>query len=238
MTQIGSRGMPGWGDGKCFAPVAGAKAIVVQQVLGERQVQEAIDIHVHVPQRKPAIEQIIDVFVKRLCITCVDVLHDKVVVRGEFEVKGLYVACKPRQPVHAVEVWPVRFTAYADIRGVRRGMEADASATVEFVDYDVGKHTRAYWHKQQHTAGHCHEDEPDCASSHECDCGYDYKACCHKPKSLKKHKCKPYCKPHQLPCHCTRHFHVTVVLGITVKVVTDRELVLHQPQILPYKPKG
>lgn len=235
MTHIEPWEMPG--SGKCFGP--GPKSIVVQQVLGERQVQKSIDVHVRVPQHKPAIEQIIDVFVKRLRITDVDVIHDKVVVRGEFELKALYVACRPRQPVHAVEVWPIRFTAYADIRGARRGMEADASVMVEFVDYDVEKHTRAYVYKKKaHDYDNCHDDDYDhCDDDYnDCECEYD-EDCHHKPKTLKKHKFKPKCKPH-IPCHCTRRFNVSVVLGITVKVMTDRELMLHAPQVLPYKPKG
>ncbi|MDF2875936.1 MAG: hypothetical protein K0R22_2619, partial [Sporomusa sp.] len=131
----------------CTAGIStGPKSLVVQQVLGEQDVQKSIDVHVVVPRHKPGIEQIVDVFVKRLQINSVDVIHDKVIVRGKFEIKALYVACRPRQPVHAVEVWPIRFTAHADIPGTRRGMDADAGVIVEFVDYDVDEHCRAYWH--------------------------------------------------------------------------------------------
>lgn len=232
-------------QGKC-APGYGPKSIMVQQVLGERHVQKSLDVHVVVPRSKPGIEQIVDVFVKKLRINSVDVIPNKVVVRGEFEVKALYVACKPRQPVHAVEVWPVRFTAYADIRGARRGMDADASVFVEFVDYDCDEHTRAYWHKKK---GHDYDDDDcdddyddydDCDDDCDCDCDDD---CGHKHKPPKKHKCKSDdcdepCKPHKRPRRCTRHFDVSVVLGITVKVMTDREVMLYPQQSLPYKPKG
>lgn len=236
----------------------GPKSIVVQQVLGERNVQKAIDVHVVVPRHKPAIAQIVDVFVKRLCITSVDIIPNKVVVRGEFEVKALYVACQPRQPVHAVQVWPVRFTAHADIRGARRGMDAEANVMVEFVDYDCAEHTRAHWFKKQgphyddcddygHHYSDCHDDY-DHGHDH-CDCDHHTH---HKIKTLKKHKfpkCKPHhcdhddhCKPHKHPFHCTRRFDVSVVLGINVKVMTDREVMLqplgYPPGGLPPKPKG
>ena len=245
MTHIEPWEMPG----KCTLGY-GPKTIVVQQVLGERHIQKSVDVHVRVPRRKPSIEQIVDVFVKKLCITDVDVIHHKVVVRGEFEVKALYVACKPRQPVHAVEVWPVRFTAYADIRGARPGMEADASVVVEFVDYDIEKHSRTKWHKKKHHEDYseddtdCSDDYDDCEDEYEDDCDHDCDDDCHyKHKSLKKHKfnhkCKEHCKPHKCHCFCTRHFNVSVVLGITVKVMTDREVVVQPgPQVLPYKPKG
>ncbi|SMC51114.1 DUF3794 domain-containing protein [Sporomusa malonica] len=228
----------------------GPKSIVVQQVLGAREVQKSIDIHVVVPPRKPGIEQIVDVFVKKLHITSVDVIPNKVIVRGEFEVKALYVACRPRQPVHAVEVWPIRFTAFADIRGARRGMEADASVMVEFVDYDCDEHTRAHWHKKK---GHDYDDyDDDCDDDYDdydCDCDYDDDDydddCDHKHKPPKKHKCKPkcepecehHCKPHKKPRRCTRKFDVSVVLRITAKVMTDREVMLYH-QGLPVKPKG
>ncbi|SDE05749.1 DUF3794 domain-containing protein [Sporomusa acidovorans] len=250
----------------------GPKTIVVQQVLGERQVQKSIDVHVVVPRHKPAIEQIVDVFVKKLRITDVDVIPNKVVVRGQFEVKALYVACRPRQPVHAVEVWPVRFTAYADIRGARRGMEADASVIVEYVDYDCDEYTRAHWHKKKgpdyddcdddYDYDDCDDDYDDCDDDYD-DCDDDYddcdddyddcggcdylEECHHQHKPYKKQPCKPcceddydhHCKPHKRPRRCTRRFDVAVVLGITVKVMTDREVFLNPPpQALPYKPKG
>lgn len=244
----------------CTAGIsAGPKSLVVQQVLGEQEVQKSIDVHVVVPRHKPAIEQIVDVFVKRLQINSVDVIHNKVIVRGKFEVKALYVACRPRQPVHAVEVWPIRFTAHADIPGARRGMDADAGVVVEFVDYDVDKHCRAYWHKKK---GHDYDDCDDWDDwDDDCDCD-DYDDDCddwdddcdcddghHKHKKHKKHKCKPdcgcdhdhdhHCKPHKRPRRCTRRFDVAVVLRVTVKVMADREVMLYQgTQGLPYKPKG
>ncbi len=243
---------------------AGPKSIVVMQVLGAREVQKSLDIHVVVPRHKPAIEQIVDVFVKKLEIDCVDVIPNKVVVRGQFEVKALYVACKPRQPVHAVEVWPIRFTAYADIRGARRGMDADANVMVEFVDYDCDEYTRAHWHKKKgHGHGDCDDDYDydDCDYDYDDDCDDDYDECddcdckddCHHKHKPPKHQCKPkcesdcdchhdhdhHCKPHKRPRRCTRRFDVSVVLRITVKVMTDREVMLYpQPQGLPYKPKG
>ncbi|WP_371363502.1 hypothetical protein SRRS_43890 [Sporomusa rhizae] len=238
----------------CTAGIGmGPKPIVVMQVLGEDQVQKSIDIHVVVPCHKPAIEQIVDVFVKKLQIISVDVIPNKVVVRGEFEVKALYVACRPRQPVHAVEVWPVRFTAHACIPGACRGMEAEANVMVEFVDYDVDIHTRAHWHKKK---GHDYDCDDDYDDDYYCDDDYDdcddecedcdYAEECHHPP--KKHKCKPeckpdcdydhhHCKPHKRPRRCTRKFDVCVVLKVTARVMTPRKLFV-QPAVLPAKPKG
>ena len=57
------------------------------------------------------------------------------------------IACLPDQPVHAVEIKHYKWTQDIDIPGARRGMDADASVVVEFVDYDVDCHSRAYKHK-------------------------------------------------------------------------------------------
>lgn len=227
----------------------GPQSIYVQQVLGHREIQKTMDVHVVVPRSKPGIEQIVDVFVKRLEICSVDVVHDRVIVRGQFEVKALYVACKPRQPVHAVEVWPVRFTASAGIRGARRGMDADANVFVEFIDYDVDKHCRAYWHKNKDHGHHHHHDDCHDYDDYDCDCDddYDYDDCHdHHHKPHKDHDdCHHHddhhhgCHPHKRP-RCTRRFDVSVVLRVTVKVMADREVMLHQgpPHGLPIKPKG
>ena len=176
--------------------------IVVNQVIGERSEQEAYDIHICIPRHKPSAEQIINVFVKKLRITHVDIITNKVIVRGHFEVKVIYVGCMPCQPVHAVEIRGVRFTIDLPIRGARRGMEADASAIVEFIDYDDvcdnkirdDRYKNKYGHiKKQHiNCGYDHDDcHDDCHEDHghhhhddchdECheDHGHHYKDDCH-----------------------------------------------------------
>lgn len=194
--------------------------IIVQQIIGHKIEQQSINICVVVPRRKPAIEQVIDVFVRKLVVTDVQVLTNKVIVCGHFEVKAIYVACRPDQPVHAVEVRHNRFSVAVDIPGARCGMDADASVFVEFVDYDCDKRTRAYWHKYQDYQESC------------CDGHYDHPY----KKPLPPPKCKP---PKPWPCtsHCTRKFDVFVVLRIDVKVLCGREVFL-QPNFIPVKPKG
>jgi len=119
-----------------------AGPIIVRQVIGEKTKQKVLDIHVVVPERKPSIEQIVDVFVKDVEVLNVEVITDKVIVRGEFEIKAIYVADLPDQPVHAVEIKHYKWTQDIEVPGARRGMDADASVVVEFVDYDVDNHTR------------------------------------------------------------------------------------------------
>lgn len=171
----------------------GPQTIVVRQVLGEKEKQKVLDIHVRVPERKPAIEQIVDVFVKNIEVNCVDIITDKVIVRGEFEVKAIYVACLPGNPVHAVEIKHYKWTQDIDVPGARRGMDAEASVICEFVDYEVAEMTRAYKYKyhgddQCDTPDHCTCDSTD---SDMCDDGW------HKPMPPFKPPFKP---PYDDPC--------------------------------------
>lgn len=167
--------------------------VVVCQVVGRNSTQKSLDICLTVPRRRPGIEQIVDVFVNKIHINSVDVACDEVIVRGCFEVKALYVACLPSQPVHAIEARNVRFTASVDVRGARRWMDAEASVHVEFVDYDCDSNTRAQWHKSYHN-----DDYDDCDDQYDDD---DCKPC------YKSDTCKPYCKqdtckPYDKPDDC------------------------------------
>ncbi len=235
--------------GKCvLGAQAGPQTVVMRQVVGENETQRTLDICVRVPRRKPAIEQIVDVFVKRLRITEVRLIPNKVIVCGDFEIKALYVACLPDRPVHAVEMRRVRFTADVPIWGARRGMDADASVALEFVDYDCPHHRGKYHYKDQecddecdepswgHHHGHHHDGHEECDDHHhhhgpdECDYGHDH---------------HPWCRPNCAPCyspgeHGFREFNVSVVLCIVAKVMTDREIVIYPGQYpgLPPTPKG
>lgn len=218
----------------CIQPIS--PAMVVCELVGENQCQKSMDICVRVPRRNPAIEQIIDVYVKDLKLTNVHTICDKVVVRGCFEVKVLYTACKPKKPVHAIEVRNIRFTADVELWGASSGMETEADVIVEFIDYDCDECTRAHWYKHNPDWGHgkdhwkddCDWDD-ECDCDDDCDCEDDYGDCeCDQCKSHKHHHgcecdhCKShkhhhgcecdYCKPHKhhhgCECdYCKPHYH-------------------------------
>lgn len=125
---------------ECGCPEPGPETIEVEQVLGAEMAQRVIEMDLFVPEQKPDIEQVIDVYVKELEITKVDVIPDKVIVRGELEVKVMYVADLDNQPVHAFEKRHIRWTRDIVIDGAEPDMKATADATVEFVDYDFHHH--------------------------------------------------------------------------------------------------
>lgn len=118
----------------CFEP--GPETIEVEQVLGAQMAQRVLEFDMFVPERKPPIEQVIDVYIKDLEIKEVTVIRDKVIVRGDLAVKVMYVADLPNQPVHAFEKRHVRWTRDIEIEGARPEMDATADVAVEFVDYD------------------------------------------------------------------------------------------------------
>nr|WP_092074112.1 DUF3794 domain-containing protein [Dendrosporobacter quercicolus]NSL47756.1 DUF3794 domain-containing protein [Dendrosporobacter quercicolus DSM 1736]SDM77845.1 protein of unknown function [Dendrosporobacter quercicolus] len=243
---------------KCLPPL-GPQKVVMRQVIGECTKQKSIDVHMCVPRRKPGIEQIIDVFVKKVRISSVEIITDRVIVRGHFEVKAIYVACLPAQPVHAIEIRRVRFSVAVPIYGARRGMDAEANVFVEYVDYDCVDKWRLYKHKYNK-----HDDCDDDWDGHwkhkhhhdDCDDDWDghwkhkhhHDDCDDDWDGHWKHK------HHHDDCdddwdghwkhkhhHGGREFDVSVILGITAKVMADREVVLnHQSPMpgLPVKPKG
>ena len=125
---------------ECGCPEPGPATIEVEQVLGAEMAQRVVELDLFVPAEKPDIEQVVDVYVKELEIRKVDVIPDKVIVRGELEVKVMYVADLPNQPVHAFEKKHIRWTRDIVIDGAEPDMKATADATVEFVDYDFHGH--------------------------------------------------------------------------------------------------
>jgi hypothetical protein len=124
----------------CGCPQPGPETIQVEQVLGAEMAQRVVEFDMFVPDPKPDIEQVIDVYVKDVEITSVDVITDKVIVRGELELKVMYVADLPNEPVHAFEKRHVRFTRDIVVDGAERGMDAEADVTVEYVNYDFHRH--------------------------------------------------------------------------------------------------
>lgn len=124
----------------CGCPEPGPETIEVEQVLGAEMSQRVVELDMFVPEQKPDIEQVVDVYVKDLCIKSIDVIPNKVIVRGELETKVMYVADLPNQPVHAFEKHHVRWTRDIDLPGAEPDMKATADVQVEFVDYDFHRH--------------------------------------------------------------------------------------------------
>lgn len=118
----------------CFEP--GVETIDVEQVLAAEMRQKVVEFDMTVPQREPDIGQVVDVYVKHVKIQNIDVIPNKVIIRGNLEVKVMYVAKLPNDPVHAFEREHVKFTRDIDVDGAMPDMKATADCMVEYVDYD------------------------------------------------------------------------------------------------------
>lgn len=221
----------------------GPQTIIVRQVIGEAEKQKALDIHIRVPDPKPPIEQIVDVFVKDVDINSIDVITNKVIVRGDFEIKAIYVACVPDQAVHAVEIKHYKWTIDIPIDGALRGMDADATVDIEFVDYDCAHWTRAYKYKNYESNVDECDDHHHHHHHHGHDCGdYDDYDDCDECDDHHHDDCDD--GDHHHHHHgCTRDFDVSVVLRVNAKVLSDREVMLNTGGgggggTVPTKPKG
>lgn len=120
----------------CGCPQPGPETIQVEQVVGAEMAQRVVEFDMFVPEGDPDIEQVIDVYVKDVEINTIDVIPNKVIVRGDLEVKVMYVADLPDLPVRVLQKKHVRFTRDIEILGAEPGMDATADLTIEFVDYD------------------------------------------------------------------------------------------------------
>lgn len=118
----------------CFQ--AGPEVIDVEQVLAAEMRQKVVEFDMIVPPRKPEIKQVVDVYVKDVAIKSIDVLRNRVVIRGDLKTKVMYVAALPNEPVHAIEKAHIPFTRDIEVEGALPGMKATADCTVEYVDYD------------------------------------------------------------------------------------------------------
>lgn len=117
----------------------GMEKIEVEQVLAAEMRQKVVEGDMIVPSQKPDIHQVVDVYVKDVKISSIDVICNKVIVRGELEVKVMYVADLPNEPVHAFEKKHIKFTRDIDVEGAIPGMQATADCNVEYIDYDFNE---------------------------------------------------------------------------------------------------
>jgi hypothetical protein len=141
--------------------------IKVEQVVAAGSAQRVLEFNLTVPPQKPPIRQVVKFLVKNLEVTNVKVIPNKVIITGEFDVKLMYVADLPDQPVHAVEIENYKFTKDIALEGIRKDMDAEADVVLEYSDYDFEceKHPHKHKHDSKYKTGeeencHHHPHEP------------------------------------------------------------------------------
>jgi hypothetical protein len=123
-------------DMMCGCPQPMTEVLDVEQVLAAEMRQKILEFDMCVPRKKPDIRQVVDVYVKDVEIDSVDVIYNRVVIRGDLEVKVMYVANLPSEPVHAFEKKHIKFIRDIEVEGADPDMKATADSSVEYVDYD------------------------------------------------------------------------------------------------------
>lgn len=114
--------------------------VKVLAVIGSASTQVVVKETLDIPAPKPDAEKILDVF-KTVNVTGVDVIENKVIVRGEILLQIVYVANEPHQPVHHMHQ-RVPFTTFVDVPGARPDMDVVVKAEVEDVSAKVHDHHR------------------------------------------------------------------------------------------------
>ncbi|ACV61146.1 Peptidoglycan-binding LysM [Desulfofarcimen acetoxidans DSM 771] len=104
----------------------------VDQLVGEASTQVVVESTSAPPDPKPCAEKILECRVEHIDIEKVEVLSDKVVIRGTLEVKVIYVAMKPNQSVHAMHK-KMSFRTFVEVPGARKDMDVSVMPMVEFV---------------------------------------------------------------------------------------------------------
>ncbi|MDF2564748.1 MAG: hypothetical protein K0Q53_1143 [Massilibacillus sp.] len=126
-------------DMMCGCPQPMMEVLDVEQVLSAEMRQKILEFDMLVPRKKPDIRQVVDVYVKDVEIDSVDVILNRVVIRGDLEVKVMYVANLPNEPVHAFEKKHIKFIRDIEVDGADPDMKATADSSVEYVDYDFNE---------------------------------------------------------------------------------------------------
>lgn len=146
--------------------------IQVEQVIAAGSAQRVLEINAVVPAEKPPIEQVIKMVVKNLEVTNVKVITNKVIITGQFDVKVLYVAQLPDQPVHAIEIEKYKFTKDIAMEGITADMAAEGDAVLEYFDYEFECEKPHHHHHKHESSKHKKSDpeEKGCHHHHNIAC--------------------------------------------------------------------
>lgn len=103
----------------------------VDRVVGEATQQVVLRELAEAPAGKPDVAKVVDVVATDLRITHVEVIKDKVLWRGFVDLKVVYVADLPDQPVHVFER-RLNFSGAAEVPGAQPDMRALVKPALEF----------------------------------------------------------------------------------------------------------
>lgn len=103
--------------------------IKVDDLVGRSNAQVIISDNFRVPDQKPPVEKILDIKTETK-VTDTRIVANKVIVDGEVTVQVVYVALKPKQPVHSMHQ-TFTFSHFVEVLGAEPDMNVEVDLFVE-----------------------------------------------------------------------------------------------------------
>lgn len=105
----------------------------VEELIGEDSTQVVARETFETPEPKPCPVKIINVSIVEIEVTDVKVIKNKVIIRGQVDLKIVYVSDKKDQAVHAMH-HQLNFRTFVEIQGAVEGMDVDVRPMVEYIN--------------------------------------------------------------------------------------------------------
>lgn len=105
----------------------------VEELIGEDSTQVVARETFETPDPKPCPVKIINVSVENIEVTDVKVIRNKIIIRGQVDLKIVYVSDKEDQAVHAMH-HQLNFRTFVEIQGAIEGMDVDVKPMVEYIN--------------------------------------------------------------------------------------------------------
>lgn len=112
------------------------RRLKTEQQIGVAEKQVVVIDTKAVPEAKPDVDEVLESRVDKTKITEAKILDGKVIIRGEVEVKVVYVGAKPNQAVHALHR-TLTFSAFVEIPGAKPGMHVDVKVDAEYINVET-----------------------------------------------------------------------------------------------------
>ncbi|AEF92975.1 Peptidoglycan-binding lysin domain protein [Desulfotomaculum nigrificans CO-1-SRB] len=105
----------------------------MESPVGEKCKQVVIRDAAEIPAGKPDVDKVREITARNFTITDVDIVPDKVLVRGKVEFEVMYKSMKPDHAVHMLHR-KVHFKTFIDVPGARSGDNVDVDINVEWAN--------------------------------------------------------------------------------------------------------
>ncbi len=105
----------------------------VEELIGEDSSQVVVRETFETPEKKPCPVKVINVSIEDIDVTDVKVIRNKVIIRGQVDLKIVYVSDKKDQAVHAMH-HQLNFRTFVEIQGAAEGMDVDVRSMIEYIN--------------------------------------------------------------------------------------------------------